>query len=521
MNNLNYTFSFKFETQEKFSKLIQNLSCNKATQQYDIAIKILKENSEIFSYILCHNFNNSLFSKVFPSSLKKADITTVYKKDEKFLKNNYRPVYILLSVSKIYERCIYDQINDYFQPLFSKLQCGFRKKFNAQHCLLVLVEKCRVVLDKRGYAGILLTDLSKAFDCINHEPLIAKLHAYGFSLESLTFIQSYLTNRIQRVKINSSFSESGVPQGSISGPLFFNIFICDWFFDDIDIDLANYADDTFPYAYDLEHDKVIESLEKNFDKLFHWFSDNFLKANPDKCHLLINTDENVALKIKNETITNSSNVKLLGVLFNHKFDFDENVTSLCGKASQKLNALARVAQHMNLAQRRLIMNTFIFSQFGYCPLVWMFHSRKLNNRINNIHELALRIIYRDYKSTFKQLLKQNKSVSIHQRNLQILATEIFKTKNGLNPVIMKDVFNFKNLAYNFRNAETLNRTNVSSVKYGTETITSLGAKIWKILPDGYKELTSLSTFKSKIKNWETDKCPCKLCKTYIQRVGFI
>ena len=106
---------------------------------------------------------------------------------------------------------------------------------------------------------------------------------------------------------------------------------------------------------------------------------------------------------------------------------------------------------MNLAQHTLIMNAFIFSQFGYCPLVWMFHSRKLNNRINNIHERALRIVYRDYKSTFKQLLKQNKSVSIHQRNLQILATEIFKAK-------------------------MVNRNNVSSVKYGTEIITSLGAK---------------------------------------------
>ena len=133
--------------------------------------------------------------------------------------------------------------------------------------MLVLVEKCREVLDKRGYAGILLTDLSKAFDCINHELLIAKLHACGFSLESLTFIQSYLTNRIQRVKINSSFSEysnveSRVPQGPLSGPLFFKIFICDLFFDDIDIDLANYANDTSPYAYDLELDKVTKSLEK-------------------------------------------------------------------------------------------------------------------------------------------------------------------------------------------------------------------------------------------------------------------
>ena len=121
--------------------------------------------------------------------------------------------------------------------------------------------------------------------------------------------------------------------------------------------------------------------------------------------LLINTDKNVALKIKNETITNNSNEKRVGILFNNKFDFDEHVTSLSRKASQKLNALARVAHYTNLAQRRLITNAFIFSQFGYCPLVWMFHSRKLNNRIKNIHERALRIVCRVYESTFQQLLK--------------------------------------------------------------------------------------------------------------------
>ena len=273
ISNSNCTFSFKFKTQEKFSKLLQNRICNKATQQYDIPIKILKENSEFFSYILYHNFNNSLFSNVSPNSLKKAEITPVPKKGEKFLKNNYRPVSFLPSVSKIYECCIYDQINDCFLPLFSKLQCRFRKGFNAQHCSLVLIEKCCEVLDKRGYAGVVLTDLSKAFDCINHELLLTKLHAYGFILESLTFIQSYLSNRIQSVKVNFSFSEysnveSGVPQGSIPGPLFSTIFICNLFFDDIDIDLANYADDTTPYAYDLENEKVIKLLEKNMNKLF-------------------------------------------------------------------------------------------------------------------------------------------------------------------------------------------------------------------------------------------------------------
>ena len=95
------------------------------------------------------------------------------------------------------------------------------------------------------------------------------------------------------------------------------------------------------------------------------------------------------------------------------------------------------------------------------------------------------------------------------------------TKDGSNPVIMEDVFKFKYLTYNFGNVEILNRNNVNSAKYGTETFTSLSAKIWKILPNNYKELTSLSTFKSKIKNWDTDECPCRLRKTYIQRLCFI
>ena len=127
---------------------------------------------------------------------------------------------------------------------------------------------------------------------------------------------------------------------SISAPLVFNIFIYD-----INIDLANYADDTTSYAYDLEHDKAIKLLEKNINKLLYLFSDNFLKANPDTCHLLINNDEDVALKAKNETITNSS--KLHGTLLNNKFDFDGYVTLLCRKVFQELYALARVAHYIN------------------------------------------------------------------------------------------------------------------------------------------------------------------------------
>ena len=113
---------------------------------------------------------------------------------------------ILSNLSKIYERCIHEQISSFFENRFSKYQCGFRKGFNSQHCLLPLIENWRKSLDKGGYFGALLTDLSKAFDCLSHDLIIAKLHAYGFDIKSLKYIYSYLKGRWQKVKANGEYS---------------------------------------------------------------------------------------------------------------------------------------------------------------------------------------------------------------------------------------------------------------------------------------------------------------------------
>ena len=151
----------------------------------------------------------------------------------------------------------------------------------------------------------------------------------------------------------------------------------------------------------------------------------------------------------------------------------------------------------------------------------MFHSRKINNRVNSLHERALRVVYRDYNATFSELLNKDKSVTIHQRNLQLLATEIFKTKNELNPKIMEEIFTFKNVDYDLLNNTSLKIGNLKTVYYGTESLTNLGAKIWNLLLNEYKELKSLSTFKSRISNWVTDECPCGMCKNYVAKIGFI
>ena len=127
--------------------------------------------------------------------MKYAEVTPIHKKDDKTDKTNYRPISILPNLSKAYERLMYNQISPYFDSVFSKFQCGFRKGFNAQHCLLTMVEKWHKTLDEGGETGAVLTNLSKAFDCIDHNLLIAKLNAYGFEKRSLEFTHSYLTKR--------------------------------------------------------------------------------------------------------------------------------------------------------------------------------------------------------------------------------------------------------------------------------------------------------------------------------------
>ena len=443
---LDIKFSFSDITFQEFENEILKLGIKKAVQDGDIPTKVLIKTHDIVSNHLSNYYNKAKNNQNYPVSLKLANVVPVHKKEERILMKNYRPVSLLPIVSKLFERNMYNQILAYIDKFLSPYLFGFRKGHSTEQCLIIMLEAWKKALDEKKNAGAILTDLSKAFVCLNHDLLTAKLRAYGFDHDALVFVYSYLKERRQRTKIGSSYStwkeiKYGVPQGSILGPLLFNIFLNDIFYFINNTKIANYADDNTTYSMDENVPNLLSILENETTALLEWFKANEMKSNEDKCHLLIinHQDEN-CVQLGNENIVGSSFVDLLGIKIDKNLNFNEHVSKLTKKGNQKLHALARISKYLCKDKLKIIMKTFINSQFNYCPLPWMFHNRTLNNKINRLHERALRIAYGNDSSSFQELLNLDNSMTVHHRNLHRLATEIYKIKNNLSPIPVQDIF---------------------------------------------------------------------------------
>ena len=175
-----------------------------------------------------------------------------------------------------------------------------------------------------------------------------------------------------------------------------------------------------------------------------------MKMIGNKCHLInfSKGSNDTSLKIDKTIIKPSKEQKLLGISIYNNLSFKGHVQSICKKASQKLHALSRNSNYMEDRKVKQTMHVFILSQFSYCPLIWMFCDRQMNNRINRIHEMSLRL---DYESSFQTLLENDNSTSIHDKNLQLPLIEIYKTLHNLNPSFMKEIFTERNTCYNHGN----------------------------------------------------------------------
>ena len=245
--------------------------------------------------------------------------------------------------------------------------------------------------------------------------------------------------------------------------------------------------------------------------------------NSKKCHFMcIGKDrENETFTFKDVCYKSSKEEVILGITIDNKLSFGSHIRKMCKKSGQKLNALSRITTFLNKDKKSIIFNAMIKSKFSYCPIIWMFSSQRSNNLINKVHERSLRLITNDENSSFETLLQNINDITVHQRNLQILMTEVYKIIKGEAPAIMKNSFIFRENIHNIRNFQFIANENKNTVRYGLDTMCYRTPSLWASLPEEYKHLNSVRKFKEKIKKWKSERCVCRLCRTYEQNLGFI
>ncbi len=517
-------FNFHTVTSKEVMKKIRLLNAKKSTGYDNIPAKLVKLGKESLVSSLTKMINKCIEESIFPDDLKLANIMPAYKAKDSLNKNNYRPISILPILSKIYESILNDQLARYCEDIMSNFLSAFRKRYSCQTILLKMIEDWKLALDNKDNIAAIFVDMSKAFDMISHEKLLKKLKCYNLSDNSLKLIKSYLNNRYQRVKIGNEVSDwrqimSGVPQGSIIGPLLFNIYINDIFYVLECCELYNYADDNILSYNDEDVNKVIQTISAELVKIINWFKVNSLAANPDKFQCLTlgkDWEEGITFNVGDTKIVPSRIVKSLGISIDNNLNFNEHVTDICRSAARQVNVLKRIHKHLDTNTRMDIYRAFIMSNFNYCPLVWHFCSIENTRKLEKIQERALRFVYRDFNSTYRQLLDKGGLDMLYLKRLKFIAMEVFKIVTDQSPKYMNTLVQEKqDIGYNFRQYKLMTQPEYNSIRYGLNSFRYKAPKIWNSLPNDAKKAINLSQFKKLLKTWSGPRCYCTLCSKMI------
>ena len=279
--------------------------------------------------------------------------------------------------------------------------------------------------------------------------------------------------------------------------------------------MHNFADDNTISAFSKDLQEFIKRLEDASERAIKWFTNNCMIVNPGKFQSIIIESSKgkikpQSLKINGNFIETSESVKLLGIEIDNHLNFQSHVSTICRRAAGQLNAFSRLKSFLNQDQRNIIADSFIYSNFNYCPLIWHFCSQRLINKIENIQKRTLRFVLNDYTSNYETLLNKSSKCTMEVRRLRLLALEVFRFVNKLNPVYMQSLLE-KNVNSK-RYKDDLKVPMRNSVTFGDKSVRVLGSHIWNMLPAELKRETSYGKLKTKIDNWFGPKCNCSAWK---------
>jgi hypothetical protein len=475
--------------------------------------------------VICHIINLSIQEGTMPNCWKLAKVNPLFKSGSPQDLNNYRPISILPTLSKLIEKHVHDSFVEYLNHynLLSKSQSGFRKNHSCETALAYMINKWIKALNEGKYVGAIMVDFRKAFDLVDLDILIRKLKIYKCSDQTVKFFQSYLFKRKQVVNLNGVLSteseiQCGVPQGSILGPLLFLIFI-----NDLPLALSSvvnstdmYADDTTISDINSSKDILEQNLQLSLNILEKWCKENGMVLNIDKTKVIfittphrrartVNTPLNISYKNVHLKLTTGD--KLLGVNIHENLKWDDHINHIRRKVASNIWLLSKIKQYIPLGSRIIYYKAYIQPHLDFCNIIWGGTGSNNLNKLLILQKRACKTIFGLHYIGFEDAMNKINSLTIHQRILIQKAKFMYKVHNKLVPEYIQDMYEYREpVGINVRNISaidfTIPRPRIELFKEG---MSYSGSRIWNSIPVNIRLNKTIKQFTQNFTNWLKQK----------------
>ena len=513
-------------------KILQNLNSTKATGLDQLSPRFVKDGAEVIMSPLTHILNLSLVTGIIPDDLKSARVTPIYKKNSKTEAGNYRPVSILSTISKLFERVVYNQLDQYLQDhkLLYEYQSGFRSAFSTDTCLVHLTDYIKQEQDKGNYVGMVLLDLQKAFDTVDHGILIQKLTALGLDNSALNWFRSYLHERQQSVEISGVTSTTaritcGVPQGSILSPMLFLIYVND-ISSAVKCKLLLYADDSALIVPGKNTMEIQQELSNELESIREWLIDNKLSLHLGKTESILfaskrklHTNNSIQVQCAGNVLSCRTKVKYLGVELDQSLAGDCIADKIISKSNSKLKFLYRQTRNVNLETKKMLTAALIQCHFDYASSSWYSgltkkYKARLQCTQNKIVRFLLKAPPRTHIGANEFRLVNMLPVELRAKQLKL--NLVHNILNGTAPDYLNTAFKLTRSQHNINTRSGTMSLQIPHVKsFGKNTFNYTGILAWNELPTEIKCQTSKFLFKKGVKQFLFDNLNDQEASSYI------
>lgn len=494
---------------EGIFSLLLNLKERSSGGPDNIPNAFLRRYAEPVSYILTAIFRSCLKLAIIPDDWRIARVVAVHKKGDRLKKENYRPISLTSSCCKILQHILVHFITEFLEhnKLLSDHQHGFRKNLSTITQLTTTIHEVALTLDLAGQIDLIFLDFSKAFDRVSHSKLLIKLQKFGLPSFIINWIKQYLSNRTQFVDVDGYSSTrlpvtSGVPQGSVLGPILFLMYV-----NDItaavcpDVQIRLFADDCLIFKkVTCQNDQI--SLNSSLAKIHEWCTTWSMSLNSEKTVLLRVSNKRqpflYTYKISTGTVAEATEYKYLGLTISNKLTWSSHIENICTAATRKLGLLRHRLKNAPPDAKLLAYKTYVLPKVEYASVIWDPHYKKDKQRLEMVQRRAVRFIFNKYKRTDSpsSLMLANKIPTLEQRRkISRLKFLFLLYHNRLNVNARAFIQPFLSRTSRNRHSHNLlsyqTRTNLFKYSFFPRTISD-----WNSLPENIVSLESASAFES-------------------------